>query len=69
MSDQSADQPAGGTAIPRRTVLGLVLGAAFIAPLVMGAATSATYADSGHGGGGKDEKYDIPDDIGSTPWW
>ena len=69
MAHKPTDRAARGTAIPRRTLLGLFLTTAVVAPLAIGAGTGAAYADSGDGGSSEDEKYEIPDDIGSTPWW
>jgi len=68
MAHHPTDPPAGGTLIPRRTLLGLVLASAVFAPLAVGAGAGAAYADRG-GHGGDCEDYDIPDDIGSVPWW
>jgi hypothetical protein len=45
----------------------MVLTAALTAPLVCGAGTA--YADSGTEDGADVEDYEIPDDIGSAPWW
>ena len=67
MANQLADQSGSGTPISRRTLLGLVFAAGVITPLVIGA--GAAHADSGTGGGTEEQDYEIPDDIGSIPWW
>ena len=62
-----AHLPGSGTLISRRTLFGLVIAAGVIAPLVVGA--GAAHADSDTGGYDEEEEYEIPDDIGSAPWW
>ena len=64
MTHHFADLP-GGTLFSRRTLFGLVIAAGVLAPLVVGA--GAAHADSDTGG--EEEEYEIPDDIGSAPWW
>lgn len=56
----------GGTPISRRTLLGVALAAGVIAPLI---GTGTAHADSGTEGQPGSEEYEIPDGIGSAPWW
>ena len=68
MAHSLADLP-GTALISRRTLFGLALAAGVIAPLVVGANVGAAHADSDTGGYDEEEEYEIPDDIGSAPWW
>ena len=56
----------GGTGMTRRTLFGLTL-AALTARLIVGDGATAAHADTG--GGTEPEEYEIPDGIGSAPWW
>jgi hypothetical protein len=58
--------PPDGRLIPRRTLFGLVLAAGVIAPLV---SASTAHADTGTEEPPGEEEYEIPDGIGSAPWW
>jgi hypothetical protein len=57
----------GGTPIHRRPLLGLVLAAGVIAPVV---GTGTAHADTGaEDPPGGEEEYEILDGIGSAQWW
>lgn len=63
MAHQLTNQLGGGTLLSRRALFGLVIAAGVIAPLVVGAGAAHAEDDP------EEEEYEIPDDIGSSPWW
>jgi hypothetical protein len=73
MAQQAADHAVPALrSVSRRTVLGLALAAGVFGPLIGASAASADTATSTVGasdGRLAEEEYEIPDGIGSAPWW
>lgn len=55
-----------GAPITRRTLLGAALATGVLLPLI---GTGTANADSGTESQPASEEYEIPDGIGSAPWW
>ena len=64
----NAVPPSSRMLIRRRTLLGLAVAAGVVGPMVTFGAGSAR-ADSSSEDDPMGEGYEIPDGIGSIPWW
>jgi hypothetical protein len=66
MSNRVPGHAVPGLSISRRTLLGSAVAAALLVPLI---GAGAARADDGTDGQPAEEEYEIPEGIGSEPWW